>query len=159
MNINRLIAVIRIRGRVGVPKEYEDTLKMLRLNKPNHMRILKPTPSILGMIKKVENYVTWGEIDLDTLEEVLRRRGRLTGNKKLTEEYVKEKLGLNGIRELAEKIYNNEIDVNDLKDLKPVFRLTPPSGGYKKSVKAHYSSNGELGYRGAEINKLIRRMI
>lgn len=157
--MNKLIAVIRIRGRIGVPKEFEDTLRMLRLNKPNHMRILKTTPSILGMVKKVENYVTWGEIDLETLEEVIRKRGRLIGNKKLTEEYVKEKLGMNGIRELAEKIFNGEIDIDKINDLKPVFRLTPPSGGFKKSIKTHYSSNGELGYRGNEINKLIRRMI
>jgi large subunit ribosomal protein L30 len=159
VKMSKPIAVIRIRGTAGVSKEDEDTLKMLRLNKPNHMRILKPNPSIIGMVRKVERYVTWGEIDLETLELVLRKRGRLIGNRKLTDEYVKEKLGLNGIRELAEKIFNGEIDINDLKDLKPIFRLTPPSGGFRKSVKAFYSSDGELGYRGGEINKLIVRML
>ncbi|MCS7097004.1 MAG: 50S ribosomal protein L30 [Candidatus Methanomethylicia archaeon] len=157
--MNKLIAVIRIRGTVNVPKAYEDTLKMLRLHKPNHMRIIKATSTIIGMIKKVESYITWGEIDLDVLEQVFTKRGEVIGGKKLTNEIVKEKLGLSGIREFAEKVFNGEIDVNKIKWFKPVFRLTPPSGGFKKSVKSFYSSNGELGYRGREINKLIVRMI
>lgn len=152
------IAVIRIRGTAGTPGEIEDTLKMLKLTRPNHMRIFsKPNQSILGMIKKIEEYVTWGEIDQKTIEHVLRTRGRTIGNKRLTEEHVKE-IGFNGISELAQKIFSGEIDINKIKTIKPIFRLTPPSGGFKNSTKRHYSSNGELGYRGAEINKLIERM-
>ena len=42
--------------------------------------------------------------------------------------------------------------------IKPVFRLTPPSKGFKKSIKQQYP-NGEIGYRGEKINELILRMI
>ncbi|MEM2203989.1 MAG: 50S ribosomal protein L30, partial [Sulfolobales archaeon] len=43
--------------------------------------------------------------------------------------------------------------------VKPVFRLHPPSGGFKGSIKKPYGNGGELGYRGQDINDLIRRMI
>jgi large subunit ribosomal protein L30 len=36
--------------------------------------------------------------------------------------------------------------------------LTPPSKGFRKSIKQHYP-DGELGYRGKEINVLLKRMI
>ena len=42
--------------------------------------------------------------------------------------------------------------------IKPVFRLHPPRKGYKDSKKA-FNEGGTLGYRGEEINTLIKRMV
>ncbi len=154
----RLLAVIRIRGRVGVSREVKDTLKMLRLHRKNHAVIIDDRPSYLGMLKKVVDYVTWGEITPETLALMLRRRGELVGGKKLTDEYVKEKLGLNSIEELAQAIFEGKINLKDIPGLKPVFRLHPPSRGFRGSIKKHYKAGGELGYRGLAINELIKRM-
>ncbi|MCS7373527.1 MAG: 50S ribosomal protein L30 [archaeon GB-1867-097] len=153
-----MLAIIRIRGTVGVSGEIKDTLKMLRLNRRNHATLIDDRPSYIGMLKKAAEYVTWGEIDLETLELLLRRRGELKGGKKLTDEYVKEKLKLNGIRELSEKLFKGELKLEQLYDIKPIFRLHPPSGGFKGSVKKHFKAGGELGYRGRKINELIRKM-
>ena len=38
------------------------------------------------------------------------------------------------------------------------YRLHPPRGGFRRTTKRP-RPDGELGYRGAEINKLIERMI
>lgn len=155
-------AIIRIRGTVDVPPDVEYTLKLLRLHKKFHC-VLYPSnlPGIDGMLHKVKDWVTWGEIDKETLVKLLRIRGRIPGNKQLTDEYVKEKLKLKGgIEELAEKILKGEIQLHKIENIiKPVFRLHPPRGGFKKSTKKPYKSNGELGYRGKEINKLIERML
>jgi large subunit ribosomal protein L30 len=40
-----------------------------------------------------------------------------------------------------------------------VFRLHPPSKGFKGKIKRGYGSGGELGYRGEKINELLRRML
>ncbi|MCS7386276.1 MAG: 50S ribosomal protein L30 [archaeon GB-1867-005] len=154
----KLLAVIRIRGRIGVRGEAQDTLKMLRLHRKNHAVIIDDRPSYLGMLKKVADYVTWGEINSETLALLLKRRGELKGGKKLTEKYIKEKLGLNSIEDLAHAIFEGKISLKDIPDLKPVFRLHPPSGGFKGSTKKHYKAGGELGYRGTAINELIRKM-
>jgi len=163
----KLYAIIRIRGRVDVRPDVEYTLSLLRLHRKYHL-VLYPanTPGLEGMLRKIRDWVTWGEIDRETLIQLLRRRGRTPGNKPLTDEYVKEKLGLSGIEELADKLLKAEIKLYKLYDkekkawiIKPVFRLHPPRGGFKGSIKKHYGAGGELGYRGAAINELIKKML
>ncbi|WP_048149438.1 50S ribosomal protein L30 [Palaeococcus ferrophilus] len=151
------VAIVRVRGRVGVRREVKDTLAMLRLHKVNHMVIVDDTPSYKGMIQKAKDYITWGEIDRETLAKLLRKRGRLSGNRRLTDEYVQEKLGMS-IEEFAEKVVNGEMKLSDLEGLKPVFRLHPPRGGHK-TIKRTFKEGGALGYRGEKINELLERMM
>ncbi len=151
-----MLAVVRIRGRVGVRKEVEDTLRMLRLKRINHCVVLPDTPSYRGMLMKVKDYVAFGKLDFETFLELLRRRGRLVGERKLDEESVKE-TGFNTIEELAEAIYHGKVRMADVRNLKPVFRLHPPSKGHK-SIKKHYP-RGSLGDWGEGIADLIRRMV
>ncbi|MDI6806755.1 MAG: 50S ribosomal protein L30 [Candidatus Aenigmarchaeota archaeon] len=151
-----MLAIIRIRGKVGVEEEIEDTLKILRLKTVNNCVIVPETPAYKGMIKKVRNFVAYGNIDFDTFLTMLKKRGRLTGNKRLTKENVKE-LGFNTIEEMAEVIFEGKIKIKDIRKLQPVFRLTPPKKGHK-SIKEHYPK-GSLGYWGDKINSLLRRMI
>lgn len=151
------LALIRVRGRVNVKRPVKDTLGMLRLHKINHLVILDENPTYKGMIQKVKDYITWGEISAETLAKLIEKRGRLLGNKRVTEEYVQEKLGM-GIKEFAEKVIAGEMKLSDLPGLKPVFRLHPPRGGFK-SKKRTFKEGGALGYRGEAINELIERML
>ncbi len=147
-----MIAVIRIRGKVGVRKEIEDTMKMLRLHRKHHCVLLKINDSVKGMLQKVKDYVTWGEISEEMLKKLVEKRGRKVGDKRLSKEEVDK---------VVEEIKNSEeqpAKVLIKLGLKPVFRLTPPSKGFKKSIKQHYPK-GELGYRGEAINELLERMI
>lgn len=70
----KLIAVVRVRGSIGVMKEIKDTLNMLRLYNKNNCVVVPNTPAYLGMIKKVKDYVTWGEIDDKTLNLLKEKR-------------------------------------------------------------------------------------
>lgn len=164
----KLYAIIRIRGRVDVHPDVEYTLRLLRLHRKHHLVLYPSTlPGIERMLHKAKDWITWGEIDRDVLIELLRRRGRIPGNKPLTDEYIAEKLGLKGgIEELADKLLRGEIMLHRLYDkknkkwiIKPVFQLHPPRGGFRGSIKKPYGAGGELGYRGPAINELIRRML
>lgn len=155
---SKCLVVIRVRGSVNVRRDIEDTLRMLNLTCNCHATIIDDRPSYIGMLQKVQNQVTWGEVSKDTIAVLLKERGRLVGNKKITEEYVK-KLGFESIDDLAEAIYNLKVEFNKLPGIKPVFRLHPPSKGYKGSVKKSWKSGGVTGYRGEAINNLIKRMI
>ncbi len=156
-----LYAIIRIRGIPDTPYDIEYTLRLLRLVRKFHCVLYPDTPSIRGMLQKVKDWVTWGEINRDTLIELLRKRGRIVGNKPLTDEFVRAKLSLPSIEALADKLLSGELLFHKLEDygIKPVFRLHPPKGGFKGSIKKPYGSGGELGYRGSAINELLRRMI
>lgn len=157
-----LYAIVRIRGTVDVHPDVRKTLYLLRLRQ-KYSASLYPAdmPGLKGMLVKVENWATWGEIEVEPLEELLRTRGRIRGDKPLTDDWVKEKLGLDGIRELAEKLMARELQYHKLESIgiKPFFRLHPPRGGFKGSIKKHFKAGGELGYRGPAINDLIRRML
>lgn len=156
--MGKRLAVIRIRGTVGVRKDIEYTLRLLRLVRKFHAVVIDDRPDYLGMLQKVKDYVTWGEIDAETLAELLRKRGRLVGNRRLTDEDVK-KLGYSSIEEFAEAVIEFKAELSDIPGLKPVFRLHPPKGGFKGTIKRMYGDGGETGYRGKDINELLRRMI
>ena len=152
------LALIRLRSGIRAKGEVRDTLAMLRLHRINHLVLVDDNPSYKGMVQKVKDYITWGEIDKETLAALIRKRGRLIGNKPITDEYVKEKLGMT-IDEFAEKVVNGEMKLTDLPNIKPVFRLHPPRGGLKGSKKRSFKEGGALGYRGEKINELIERML
>ena len=70
------LAVIRVRGGIGVTKEIADTMLMLNLGKKNHCVIVEDTPSIRGMLKKILGYVTWGEVSADAEAALKKRNGK-----------------------------------------------------------------------------------
>ncbi len=70
------IAIVRVRGSVKVKRETKDTLHMLNLYKQNNCVILDASPSSIGMLKKVQGFVTWGEIDDQTLKLLKEKRGK-----------------------------------------------------------------------------------
>jgi large subunit ribosomal protein L30 len=141
-----MYAIIRLRGSINLRDEVKDTFKMMRMNRKMHCVVLKETDIIKGMLQKIKDWSTWGEVDEKVLKHLVEKRGRKAGNTRLSKEDA-----ANVIKALNEKGKIPE-------GIKPVFRLSPPSKGFKKSIKQHYPK-GELGYRGKEINALLKRMI
>lgn len=130
VDVVKNIAIIRIRGQIGLKQTVKDTMTMLRLYRKNYCVVVKSTPSIMGMIKKAKDYITWGEIDDDTLKLLKEKRGEKTKNKK-----------------------GEEVD-------KKYFRLAPPKGGFeRKGIKIPFTKGGALGERKEKINDLIKKMI
>jgi large subunit ribosomal protein L30 len=142
-----LLAVVRVRGVRNIEPRIKKTLEHLRLNRPNHCVVVRPTDSILGMLEKVKDYVTFGEISEEILFELLLKRGE-RGKKALRSIKSEEEIK-NIVKEIiAGKKISEFVD--------PVFRLHPPRKGYK-NVKLHYP-RGALGRR-ESMDDLIKRMI
>lgn len=135
----KLLAVIRVRGTVKVRQSIVETLARLRLKRVNNMVLVTATPDYFGMIRKSKDFVTFGEINADTLARLLKSK----------ELAVKEA----DVRALL----GGEKTVKDLEIGMP-FRMHPPKHGYE-GIKKGYGEGGALGNRGAEINKLIARML
>lgn len=152
-----MYAVVQVRGVANTRREIKETLKMLRLHHINHCVILPETPEYLGMIRKAKDFVAFGEVDAKTLEVILGTRGRLTGNKPLTDEYLKSATKYANIAEFAAALANGEVRMKDVPELKPVLRMHPPRKGYK-TTKRTFVQGGALGYYGKEINELLIKM-
>ena len=73
--------VIRARSDRGVTKKIRDTMMMLNLTRVNHATLVPENVTYLGMLKKSKDYITWGEVDADTIETLLKERGRMVGDK------------------------------------------------------------------------------
>jgi len=131
---------------------------MLHLTRSNHAVLIDDRPSFLGMIRTVRDYVTYGELSRESVASLIKEKGRLAGNKKLTDEYAK-KVGHKSLEELATAVSECRVEYWKLRDIQPVFRLHPPTKGFKGKIKKGYGAGGELGYRGESINQLLSRML
>ena len=69
------IAILRIRGLVRIDRDVQDTLRFLSLNQKNSCSLHKMSPSLLGMLKKVKDYATWGEVDSSVVDALFDKRG------------------------------------------------------------------------------------
>jgi len=154
----KCLVVVRVRGLSDISQEIKDTLMMLRLTRNCHATLIDNRPAYLGMLRKAQNYVTWGEISKENVAFLLKKRGRLVGDKKLTDEYAQE-IGHKSLDDLAEAVYKLDVEYSCLPKVKAVFRLRPPKKGYKGKVKRSYAAGGVTGYRGETINDLLKRMM
>ena len=151
-------AVIRVRGQPDVNYDIEFTMNLLGLNKVNHCVVVPENDSVKGMLQVAKDYITWGEIDEATLAEMIRARAKAVGDVPVTDEYVKANSGFDGIDALAKAIIETDYKLKDVEGVKPVVRLHPPVKGYEGN-KRSYKNGGALGYRGAAVNDLVKRML
>lgn len=152
--MEKLVAVVRIKGTIKVPMDVRETLERLNLKRKNWMAFYYDSPSVRGMIKRAGRYVAWGEVeDQNLLQELLKKRGRLRGDRRLDQKALDE-LGCKGIEELASGIMNGELKTYRDKGLVNIFRLTPPSGGLPRA-----GSSPRWGYYGSDISNLISCML
>jgi large subunit ribosomal protein L30 len=160
--IPKLYFALRIRGAPGMRRKILDTLKMLRMHKVNHGVLIWTNKSYIGMLYKCKDYIAFGEIDEETLIKLLRERGKIEGDKPLTDEHIKNLTQYKDIKEFSKALMDGKIEFKerDVYKIKPVFRLHPPRKGYSKSTKKkHYAEGGILGYLGTYINELILKML
>jgi large subunit ribosomal protein L30 len=152
------IIAVRIRGTISARRDVRQTLKLLHLTRNNQAVLVNNGCSFAGMLNEVAAYVTWGETSKDVVSTLISKRGRLSGNKKFTDDYL-QRLGYKTMEELAEAVFSCRVEYWKLPKVQPFFRLRPPTKGFRKSIKKAYGAGGELGYRGEKINQLVKRMI
>lgn len=120
-----------------------ETLERLRLRRKYACVVIEGKKETLGMIKKIRNFVAFGEIGDEMFEKLIEARGKAIDKK--TKVNAKEIVaGLKKGKKFEEM------------NLKPFFRLHPPRKGI--NTKDHYPK-GVLGNHKEHINKLIERML
>jgi len=137
------LALIRIKGMLKLNKKVADTLYRLRLRRKYSCVVIKPTKELEGMFKKIKQFVAFGEIDENTFQDLVEKRGQLIDKKKSFDSKKASQSILSG----------EEFEENNLK---PFFRLHPPRKGINTKMSF---PKGALGYHGLKINDLIRRML
>ena len=154
-------AVVQIRGTINTKHEIKNTLKMMHLTRPNHCVIVPENDYYEGMLQKVKDYITWGEVNAATLTKLISSYGKRMGDKPIAEDYLKAHTEYTTLKDFAQAVLEGKVQYGKLEDIKPIFRLCPPLGGHR-STKRPYSvgvGKGALGYRGKAINDLLEKMM
>jgi large subunit ribosomal protein L30 len=152
-------AVIRVRGINNVRKDISDTISLMNLRRINNLSFIDDRVDYKGMLQKSKDFITWGEPSIEVITDLLKKWGRVLGDKPLTDKFVAEHSKFKTINEFAKNFVDLKAEISDIATLKPFFRLHPPKGGHKgKGIKYAYKANGALGYRGSAINDLIKLM-
>ena len=133
-----------MKGTINVPHWARTTLDLLHLDKRFRATIIPERDNTKGMLDKIKHYVSWQEIDTPTTKELLEKRARKSGYRKLTSEDV-VKLGFKSTDELAKSLTEGSTSLSKLKTVKPWFALSPPRHGFKRSTKRMYGQGGILG--------------
>lgn len=147
------IAVILVRGTVNLSPDVKKTLELLRLRQKFACVVVDDTPMYRGMIQKVKDYVTYGEIEQAQFKTLVEKRGKVTGDEPVDSKTAEQ---------LAKKYFEGNMKLRDFSDfgVKPFFRMHPPEKGFeRKGIKKPYGRGGALGYRGPKIADLIERMM
>jgi large subunit ribosomal protein L30 len=142
---SKYLAVIRVRGAVNLRMVIIKAFEHLNLYNKNYCAVLEDTPVNRGMIEKVKDYVTWGEISEEMKLELISKRAELYKGP---------------LQDSKKKIVYDKFFEHDGKKYKKYFRLNSPKKGYgKKGVKDFFVKGGALGNREDKINDLLKRMI
>jgi len=95
------------------------------------------------MIRKLRDFVAFGEINTETFEKLIEKRGQIVDKKKKMES-----------KKIVEELEKGK--KYESLNLKPFFRLHPPRKGIK--AKLHFPK-GVLGNNREKINDLVGRML
>jgi large subunit ribosomal protein L30 len=137
-----MIAIIRISGQVNLNSEIREALQRLNLKTKYSCVLLNPTKENIGVIKFLENFVAYGEVEKEMIKKIIEKRGKsIEKGKKVVAEKIVEEIDKKSPEELG---------------IRKVFNLHPPRGGIKS--KLHYPK-GVLGNHRKEINKLLEKML
>ncbi len=132
----KIVAAVRIRGRVNVRSTIQETMDRLNLKRVNNCTIIKVNDPYLGMLKKCVNHIAYGEVDEKTLSSLV----------------TKFKLNVD-----PKGVISGKVEMSEIKGKMPM-RLHPPRHGMK-STRRNFNQGGSLGYMGKEINSLINKMV
>ena len=155
--MSKAYLVVRISGTVDVPYWATTTMNLLKLEKKHRAVIIPEIDNTIGMLRKVQHYVAWQELDIETAKELLDKKARKSGYKKITPEDIVE-LGYKSVDELASALAEGKTSLSKLKPLKPWFALDPPRHGFKRSCKKLYGQKGVLGHN-KELLVIVKRMM
>jgi large subunit ribosomal protein L30 len=155
--MSKAYLVVRIKGQADCPYWATTTMTLLKLDKKYRATILPIKDNTLGMLRKVQHYVSWTEIDASLAQELVEKKARKGGYQKVTDDDLKE-LGFANASELGTALADGKATLSKLSPLKPWFALAPPVHGFKRSTKKLYGQKGMLGAN-KELDTVVRRMI
>lgn len=153
---NGSLLVVNLRGMVNTRAPVRTTLDQLKVAKRFNATIVPNDRVHVGMLNLAKEHVAWCKLDAGTAEKMLNRRSEKSARTKISPEELSEKYG--SVHELASNLENGKVKLGSIGEIRPFFRLSPPKGGFKRSIRRQYREGGILGPN-EELAKLVDKML
>ncbi len=152
-----LFLVLNLHGAINSSGPVRKALEELKVVRRFSASVVSDDPSTLGMLKLCKDFVAWAPVDADLLTTLLKQRGMVSMTKELDAASLK-KLGYKKHEDLAEKMVKEQIRLSAVEGVRPFFRLAPPKGGFKLSMRRQFTEKGILGSN-PNLVELVLRMV
>jgi len=152
-----LLLVVNLHGQINSSVPVRKALNELWIAKKFSASVVTDDLPTLGMLRLCKDYVAWCPVDEGLLTDLLRKRGMVSGTRSLDAASLKE-LGCKKHEDLAAKMVKDQVRLSALNGVLPYFRLAPPKGGFKMSLRRQATERGLLG-NNPKLDAIVRRMI
>lgn len=148
-----------------IPPKPRKVMQLLRLTQINSGVFVKVTKATSELLKLAEPYVTFGYPDLETVRNLVYKRGfgKVRGQRiGLTDNSIIEaalgKYGIVSIEDLIHEIYTVGPNFKQANNFLWPFKLSSPNGGFRTRKFFHFIQGGDTGNREHFINNLVKQM-
>ncbi len=153
----KLILVLNLHGAINSSSGVRKTMTELNVVRKFTASVVTDDVNTVGMLKLCKDYVAWTPADSELLTLLLKKRGMVSESKSLDAASLKS-LGYKDHADLAEKMVKGGIRLSAVAGIRPFFRLAPPKGGFKSTLRRQSSDRGTLGAN-PRLAEIVRRMV
>jgi large subunit ribosomal protein L30 len=152
-----LLLVLNLHGAINSSSGVREAMNQLKVIRKFSASVVADDPNTLGMLKLSKDYVAWTPVDAQLLTDLLEKKGMASTTRPLDAAALK-KMGYKKHADLAQKMVKEQLRMSAVDGLVPYFRLPPPKGGFKRSLRRQYTEKGTLGAN-PNLQEIIRRML
>jgi large subunit ribosomal protein L30 len=151
-----LLLVVNVHGQINSSAPVRKALNELWVAKKFSASVVTDDPPTVGMLKLCKDYVAWTPLEEGLLADLLSKKGMVSTTKPLDEEALKA-LGFKTHKDLAAEMLKDQRRLSAVSGVLPYFRLAPPRGGFRRSLRRQFSEKGILGSN-TKLEEVVRRM-
>ncbi len=152
-----LLLVVNVHGMINSPAPVRKALEELKVGRRFSASVVPDDPATLGALRLCKDRLVWAPLDAELLAALLEKRGMVSSTKALDKPFLKG-IGYGGYQELAARMVKEELRLSEVEGLRPFFRLAPPKGGFRLSMRRASSEGGILGMN-PRLGELVKRMM
>ena len=152
-----LLLVVNLHGQINSSAPVRKALNELWVAKKFAASVVPDDTPTVGMLRLCKDYLAWCPVGEELLADLLKKRGMVSATRSLDLATLKE-LGYKKHEDLAAKMVKDQLRLSAVSGVLPYFRLAPPRGGFKSSLRRQATERGLLG-NNPKLDAIVRRMI
>ena len=152
-----LLLVVNLHGAINSPAPVRKALNELWVAKKFSASVVTDDAATVGMLKLCKDFVAWAPVDEGLLGDLLKKRGMVSATRALDQARLKA-MGVKSHEDLAAKMVKDQTRLSAVGGVLPYFRLAPPKGGFKLSLRRQSTERGLLG-NNPNLAGIVRRML